>query len=282
MDVLTAKDGRICRDLRFFFLLVLLAMGIVASSSVRAEETDWLDDDIYAEFAEDDRSASYDPLEPLNRFFFAFNDKLYFWILKPINTAYRAVFPQDVRLCIDNFFENLKAPIYLVNNLAQGKFREGGTVLLRFAINSTLGVYGLGDPAATEFHLASEQEDFGQTLGYWGAGEGIYICWPFLGPSNIRDTLGMLVDTALHPLGYLGNTSWQEPARYSVEKVNQLSFHPTLYDDVKKFSLDPYVTIRQAFYDLRYEKIADSTSKKQEPKPPSIKQPQEKPELASR
>jgi len=277
---------------RFFFLLLLL-LTILATlpppaypdvtTAPGAEETDWLDDDIYAEFAREDKPVSYDPLEPLNRVFFTFNDKLYFWVLKPVNTVYRTLLPEDIRLCIGNFFENLKSPIYLVNNLAQGKFRESGKVLMRFAVNTTVGAFGLGDPAASEFNLESSEEDFGQTLGYWGAGEGVYICWPFLGPSNIRDSLGLLVDTALNPLTYLSDGIWRQSARRTAEKINRLSFHPTLYDDIKKFSLDPYVTMRQAFFDLRYEMIAGHPDNgENEEKSLSEIDIEEHPELASR
>ncbi len=244
----------------FFLFQIILPCSVFSAEPVTnnpIDEVDWLADDIYSDLENIDIQGSYDPLEPLNRAFFAFNDKLYFWVLKPVNTGYRAVVAKDVRSCVANFFDNLKAPIYLLNNLIQGKFEDAGIVLARFAINTSFGVFGLGDPARVEFDLQTEPEDFGQTLGHWGVGEGLYICWPFFGPSNIRDTIGLLVDGYINPMSHLSDNMINNAGSYSADKLNQLSFYPNLYDDVKKYSLDPYVTMRQAFYDLRYDKIAD-------------------------
>jgi phospholipid-binding lipoprotein MlaA len=200
----------------------------------------------------------YDPLEPINRVFFEFNDKLYYWVLDPFNTVYRAVLPEDFRYSIGNFVSNLAAPIRLVNNLLQWKVSDAGVVLSRFLINSTLGVYGFGDPAGIEFGLKPRPEDFGQTLGYWGVGEGLYLCLPVLGPSSARDTVGFGADAYTHPMVYFVDDFRVSGGYYSVSRVNLLSLNPDVYEDLKKYSLDPYVSMRQVYLDYRRKKIDDT------------------------
>ncbi len=198
-----------------------------------------------------------DPLEPMNRLFFSFNDKLYYWLLKPVSNTYSAILPFDIRLSIGNFVNNIAAPIRLLNNLLQWKLEESGIVISRFVINSTLGVYGFGDPAFREFGLEPKPEDFGQTLGVWGVGEGIYFCWPILGPSNVRDTIGFAADAYSHPMVYYVDELAVSAGYYVASRVNLLSLNPDVYEDLKKYSLDPYVSMRQVYLDYRRGKIAD-------------------------
>ncbi|HSL92601.1 MAG TPA: VacJ family lipoprotein, partial [Candidatus Limnocylindrales bacterium] len=106
-----------------------------------------------------------DPLEPVNRILFVFNDKAYFWVMKPVAQGYRAVVPEAARVSVRNFFSNLATPIRFVNALLQGKFKASGTELLRFTINSTVGIGGLFDVARKDVHLDRRDEDLGQTLG---------------------------------------------------------------------------------------------------------------------
>ena len=221
------------------------------------EEIDELD--AFDDFGEDaaDMPSYSDPLEPMNRFFFAFNDKLYYWILKPVSNTYSAVLPHDIRLSIGNFVNNIAAPIRLLNNLLQGKIRESGIVLSRFVINTTLGVYGFGDPALREFGLEPKPEDFGQTLGVWGVGEGVYFCWPILGPSNARDTIGFAADAYSHPMVYYVDDFAVSAGYYVGSRVNLLSLNPDVYEELKKYSLDPYVSMRQVYLDYRRGKIDD-------------------------
>jgi phospholipid-binding lipoprotein MlaA len=198
-----------------------------------------------------------DPLEPMNRLFFEFNDKLYFWVLKPTKNAYSAVLPTDIRQTVGNFFANLAAPISFVNNILQGEMEDAGVVLARFLLNSTLGVAGLGDPAFRDFDLEPRDADFGETLGKWGVGEGVYLVWPGLGPSNVRDTVGFFGDVYLHPALYLREDLWQDLLYLTVEYVNILSVSPEVYDELKRISLDPYVASRQAFFEYRRAMIND-------------------------
>src|SRR6185369_1680025 len=118
-----------------------------------------------------------DPLQPMNRAFFHFNDKLYVWILKPAGKGYSKVVPRPARTCVGRFFANVKYPVYFVNNLLQGKFKAAGIETGRFVVNSTVGVGGLFDPAK-RWKLKARPANFDQTLGLYGLGPGIYFDWP--------------------------------------------------------------------------------------------------------
>ncbi len=192
-----------------------------------------------------------DPLEPLNRAFFVFNDKLYFWVFKPVSKGYAALLPVDIRQCLGNFFSNLGSPIRFVNNLLQGEFEDAGIVLTRFLVNSTGGVFGFGDSAYRDFGLAPREADFGQTLGKWGVKEGIYLCLPGLGPSTLRDTFGFVGDVYMHPYPYISQDLVKDLAYIAVDRVNTISISPAVYDELKRVSLDPYVASRQAYYEYR-------------------------------
>ena len=193
----------------------------------------------------------YAPLESLNRVSFEFNDKLYFWVLKPVKTGYTAVVPEDFRMVFGNFFFNLRGPVRLVNNLLQGRFKGAGIEASRFVINSTVGVLGFGDVAADAFDMKPQLADFGQTLGVYGIGNGIYICWPFFGPSNVRDSIGLAGDIFMHPMAYADLDTTVSAIGYSTEFVNKLSITPDVYEEMKRVSLDPYVAARQAYIDYR-------------------------------
>lgn len=203
-----------------------------------------------------------DPLEPINRAFFAFNDKLYFWLLKPVATAYSTVLAEDVRMCVRNVFHNLLTPVRVVNNLLQGKISNAGIELARAVINTTVGAAGLGDPAASEFNLRPREEDLGQTLGTYGIGNGIYFCWPFLGPSTLRDTVGMIGDGLLNPVPYLAGDFSGALAAASGERVNNVSLRLGEYEDFKAAALDPYVSLRDAYYQYRKARIEDRDREK--------------------
>jgi len=216
---------------------------------------EFLDDDEFDEFDSQTEFIIRDPLEPVNRFFFQFNDKLYEWVLKPVTNGYILLVPRELRVDFGNFYFNLSMPIRLLNSLLQGNFHNAGRVLSRFAINSTAGVWGLVDVAALEFDLRPVRADFGQTLGKWGVGEGIYFCWPVFGPSNIRATAGLVVDSYTHPVPYFHDSRALDLAYYTSNKLTTLSLNPNLYEDMKRFALDPYISARQAFYEYRQAMI---------------------------
>lgn len=197
-----------------------------------------------------------DPLEPMNRVFFEFNDILYEWLLHPVMTGYSWLVPLELRESFGNFFFNVATPVRLLNTVLQGEFASSGKVVGRFFINSTLGVAGLVDVANLEWGIEPTRADFGQTLGRWGVGDGIYFCWPLVGPSNVRDSLGLFVDAYSHPIPYLHESTVLDLGYYTSNKLNTLSLHPTLYDDLKRFALDPYIASRQAYYEYRQAIIA--------------------------
>jgi len=196
-----------------------------------------------------------DPFESINRVFFYFNDKLYFWILKPVATGYKKVTPDQFRVCVRNFFSNLTMPIRAVNCLLQGKFVGVGSELLRFLVNSTAGMLGLMDPAQTALKLEKQDEDFGQTLGVYGLGPGFFINWPFLGPSSVRGTAGLVGDMFVDPKGWIRLDSGEWIIINGFERVNTTSLSIGEYEALKKAALDPYVAIRDAYYQYRQNKI---------------------------
>ena len=196
-----------------------------------------------------------DPLYILNKGMYHFNDKLYFWVLKPLARGYKAVTPDFFRTGVKNFFRNLTTPIRLVNCALQGKGEASGIEIARFVVNTTVGVLGLGSPADNYPSLIRpDEEDLGQTLGKYGIGNGFYIVWPVLGPSTIRDTVGRVGDWFLNPINYI------EPPEASLavwgfDKVNQTSFRIGDYEALKKAAIDPYVALRDVYIQFRTKKI---------------------------
>lgn len=246
------KNYRSVVVLALFFVVSLA--GVNEGNAAPRSYPDLLADDLTATDYLDQpvEVTIHDPLEPMNRAFFQFNDKLYYWVLKPVTNVYIWALPLELRESFNHFFVNLAMPIRLVNSLLQGNLPAAGIVLERFVINSTLGVYGFADVADGEFNIKPRRADFGQTLGKWGLGEGVYFCWPVLGPSSTRDTAGMVVDGYTSFMSYIdtsGNTV--NVAYYSTNMVNRLSLRPNAYDDLKKYSLDPYIAARQAYYEYR-------------------------------
>ena len=201
-----------------------------------------------------------DPLEKLNRGFYHFNDKLYFWFLKPIATVWGAFVPLGFRVCIRNVYHNVLFPVRFMNNLFQGKFRAAGTEISRFAINTTLGVGGMFDFAHTQYGLNPREEDFGQTLGHYGMQPVAYLNWPVLGPSSVRDTIGSAVDTFLNPLTYIlffgvDDVGVSMGVRGGL-MINNTSITLGEYEDFKKRALDPYVSLRDAYLQNRARDVA--------------------------
>jgi len=192
-----------------------------------------------------------DPLEPINRFFFHFNDKLYYWILKPVAKVYSAVFPEELQICFRNFFNNLKTPARAVNSLLQGNVRDSFHEVARFTLNSTVGIVGLGDFAKDAFNLDSSYEDLGQTFAYYGAGGVFYINWPFLGPSNLRDSLGLVGDSYLHPL-FLFDADYDVIiGAWTFEKINYTALTLGDYELFTQTALDPYTAVKDAYQQYR-------------------------------
>lgn len=197
-----------------------------------------------------------DPLEPLNRVFFHFNDKLYFWLLKPAATGYSKVVPEVARISVRKFFNNLTTPIRFVNSILQFKFGSAGIELGRFGINTTMGLLGLFDPARSQFGLKMQEEDLGQTFGvWWSAGPGFYIVLPVLGPSSFRDSIGLVGDSFLDPITYVNPWIYDRLAIQAGDKFNRVSLVLGDYEDIKKDALDPYAAFRDIYHQYRENKV---------------------------
>lgn len=228
-----------------------------------ADETDDLSDYYEPDDFEDEYNSDEshliisDPLEPVNRAIFFFNDRLYFWFLRPVATGYSAVAPAPVRKCIQNFFSNLGFPIRFVNCLLQAKFTGAGYEFERFFINSTLGLAGFIDMADREFGVKAVDEDFGQTLGLYGLGHGFYINLPLIGPSSALDTAGLAGDYFFEPLYHADIQTEYVFVVRGYEDINKTSLALGDYDVLKNSALDPYVAFRDAYIQYRNNKIKE-------------------------
>jgi len=198
-----------------------------------------------------------DPLEPANRIMGTFNDRLYFWVLKPVAIVYRTFLPPGVRQGIANAFDNIRTPIRFFNNIFQGKFEYAVQELERFVINSTLGIGGFFDIANRHFGLSKKDEDFGQTLAVYNVKSGPYLVWPFLGPSTARDSVGIVVDFFLDPLNYIIPDFIIKAEVKAGEVTNYTSMRIGEYEDLKESALDPYIAIRDAYIQNRQKKILE-------------------------
>jgi len=219
------------------------------------EYDDYYEDDYYDSY--EDRPVVSDPLEPMNRAFFMVNDKLYFWFLKPAARGYRAIAPEPVRVGVRNFFSNLGFPIRFVNCLLQGKFTGAGYEFERFFINSTLGLAGFIDMADSEFSVKEFDEDFGQTLGFYGLGQGFYLYWPVLGPSSALETVGLAGDYFLDPVYYSDLKFMEKAGLKSYKIINSTSLTLGDYETLKDSALDPYVAFRDFYIQYRQNKIKE-------------------------
>jgi phospholipid-binding lipoprotein MlaA len=205
-------------------------------------------------FAEEETLKVRDPLEPVNRGIFWFNDKLYFYLLKPVARGLRIV-PEPVRVSAGNFFDNLASPVRFANALLQLKFGDASDELARFIFNTTFGIAGLFDIAREQGGVSGKNEDFGQTLGHYGAGPGFYLVLPLLGPSNARDAVGRVGDYFLDPLTYaLGEG--EQIAVKAVDRENALSLDKETYEGIVRDELDPYLFIRNAYTQRRQALLA--------------------------
>jgi phospholipid-binding lipoprotein MlaA len=213
-----------------------------------------------------------DPLEPLNRGIYSFNDHVDHLLVKPAAEIYKGLVPEIVRTGVSNFFSNLNDVIVALNSLLQGKVTQAALDVSRIVVNTTAGLLGTID-VATEIGLEKHNEDFGQTLGYWGLGAGPYIVIPLLGPSSLRDSVGLLADWKTDPKTYIEpprdrNALW---GLYFVSRRSELLETSKILDVA---ALDPYEFVRDAYLQRRrnlvYDGAApdeDDTEIKEKPKP---------------
>ena len=211
--------------------------------------------DFEAEFAASNSgTGEEDSLRPFNEAMFVVNDKLYFWLLKPLGQGWSKVAPESARRGVRNFFTNLRAPGRTVNSLLQAKWGKAGIELQRFAVNTTIGVLGFNDAATGRGIDAPSPEDLGQTLAHYRVGPGWYIVWPIFGPSNVRDSVGMFGDRMLDPVTYTGDASL--PIVLS-ETINRTSLHIGRYEQLKRDAPIPYTRLRVISQQRRAKQIAE-------------------------
>ena len=196
-----------------------------------------------------------DPLEPINRGIYKFNDTLDKAVIKPVARGYQAAMPAVVKAMISNFFSNLDDIDVTANDLLQFKLAQGFSDGMRFVVNSTIGVFGLID-VASQGSLKKHQQDFGLTLGKWGIGNGPYLVLPILGPSTLRDTVGLYGDGFASPLYQMSNMR----ARNQSYMLRGLSHRAAFLNQERVLDeamIDPYQFIRESYLLRRRSLIYD-------------------------
>lgn len=212
-----------------------------------------------------DETAISDPLEPVNRMTFAFNEMVDAVLLTPITSLYRAVVPQVARNAVHNVVDNLKSPVYLANELLQGNVKDAGTVVQRFAINTVAGVGGIVDVAAKQ-GVTYQPEDFGQTLASWGVDSGPYIVWPILGPSTLRDSVGFVADVAMDPIYWYAKNTDRDAinhTRAGLTLVDTKDRTLDLVQDLRRNSGDMYTAMQSVYIQRRQALVNDLEPGKQ-------------------
>ena len=215
-----------------------------------AEEYDEL---YFDEDAEEDDAG--DPWEPMNRGLFWLNDGLDRYAIEPVSKAWDYVLPDFVQRSLRNAFENLRFPIVFFNDLFQWKPKEAGQDLARFVLNTTVGIGGLLDPAST-IGLKMRNEDFGQTLGYWGVPPGPYLMLPFFGPSSVRDGCGLIVDSGFRAIGFF-IPFWVSITMQAVDTLNRRSLIREQIESERRAALDWYAAVRSAYTQYRENQVQD-------------------------
>ena len=221
------------------------------TQSVNDDENIDYDEDTFKE----ERVEIADPIEPFNRAMYLFNDKLYFWALKPVAQGYKVVVPEPARISVKNLFFNLGFPARFLSCLLQADFRGAANEFGRFGINTIWGIGGLLDPSSSkELDLQRQETDLGQTLGVYGVGHGFYIIWPIFGPSSPRDSVNIAGDYFLYPVWYI--YPWYASTAVSTfEMVNSTSLRIGDYESLKEAAIDPYVAMRDAYIQYRLKKV---------------------------
>lgn len=233
-------------------LTVALATGLFSQPALAQEENAGFDTDYsYG-------TTAHDPFEPLNRGIFRFNEAVDTVLLKPVAKGYKFVVPEFGRDRVRNALVNLGEPVNMLNGFLQGNPERGFTSMWRFFLNSTFGALGLFDFAGYNLELYHAEEDFGQSMGYYGWGTGPYLVLPILGPSNLRDALGRVVDIASDPFNYVDNADEFLYTRTALIAVDARSRNLDLIDDINETSFDPYATFRSIYTQRRNAMIRNN------------------------
>jgi len=231
----------------FFSINIFAAASDDVKTSSEDFETTMYEDEIY------------DPLEGINRAIFGFNNVADKIILEPVAKGYKKL-PSPVQLGVGNFINNLKLPLAAFNQLLQGQGENAIESTGRFLVNSTIGIFGLID-VADKIGLEQKQEDFGQTLATWGVGDGFYVVLPLFGPSNLRDTTGMVMTMMSDPVNaYAVNRgeAWAIPLRTAANAIDQRSQIIDEVNALRDNSVDYYAAVRSSYYQNRKAAIMNT------------------------
>ncbi len=213
-------------------------------------------DDYEDEYDDDSKKVTVaDPIEPVNRAIFWFNDKMYSYALKPAAQGVRFVVPIEIRSGVKNMFHNIRFPVRFVNSLLQAKWLKARNEFCQFFLNTTVGFLGFADVASIYPALDTIPEDTGQTVAGWGGAPSVYLMLPGFGPSTGRDSVGKVGDTLLDPLYWLVPGTPPSVALRAGEAVNDTTFRIGDYEAIKDASLDVYVAIRNGFIQNRQKLI---------------------------
>ncbi len=232
--------------------LLFIFLFLVSSFSVAGDESDKVKtgaEDYETTKFEDE---IYDPIEPINRAIFGFNNVADRIILEPVAKGYRKL-PSPVQSGVSNFLSNLRTPLVAINQLLQGQGKNAAESVGRFAVNTTAGVLGIID-VAEKVGLEEKEEDFGQTLGTWGVGDGFYLVLPIFGPSNLRDSAGMILTYSTDPINLYAvreGEAWLVPLRVATNAVDQRSKIIDEVNAMRDNSVDYYATVRSSYYQNR-------------------------------
>ncbi len=248
--------------LRFNLTAVVLAAALLFTGLLASGAGDFVTlDDLFDDEIGATGPKISDPLEPINRVVFHFNDFLFLWVMQPIAETYKIVTPDPIESSLTNFFNNLAFPKRFVANLAQGKWEGAYVETGRFLVNSTVGLGGIKRPAdSIEMLKPIENEDMGQALGALGIGHGPYLILPVFGPSSARDFAGFMGDRAVDPFKYpfIQVDDWKLRTGYGVGGIIVKS--PTIvktYRQMKMGSLDSYVALRNGYFQYRKAAVED-------------------------
>ncbi len=220
----------------------MLAVAIIALAAIIPADA------LAEESPEKTQARNPDPLEPLNRKIYAFNDVADRYVVRPVAKGYNTIVPKPVRTGVGNFFNNWTYPITIVNGFLQGKFGQGASDTGRFLVNSTIGLLGIFDPAS-RMNLPEHDEDFGQTFARWGIGQGPYIVLPILGPATMRSGVGLIGDTLINPVTQLNDSSIR--AKLVITWFIESRAALIGPDEAIRDAYDPYLFVRDAYLQNR-------------------------------
>lgn len=220
-----------------------------------------------------------DPLEPMNRKLYSFNNALDTYFMKPVAQGWRYAVPRPVRNHVGDFLSNLHTPVVFINDILEAKSRRAGDSLVRFVVNSTIGLGGIFD-IATGWGYPEHEADFGITLALWGVGSGPFLYLPVLGPSDPRDAAGFGVGIVSDPFFWIGQgaaVTALGDARTAVTIVNTRADLLKPIDEVKRMALDPYATFRSLYRQHREAAIQAARDDNRATVPDWFPQPKQAP-----